>query len=232
MDPMESPANADSENDEDREDDGGSEPAISRNPAATASRHRRHGAELEAAILDAAWDDLLAVGIARVTMESVAARAQTGVAVLYRRWRNKDELIVAAIRYYGRQHPLIPSDTGSLRGDMLALLESFNQSRGNLVPMFAASIPGLLYGDRAITPRELRADVLGRHRHRADEVLYQRAAARGEIDPERIPASVRALPFDLMRHDLLFTLQPVSRERIHAIVDEIFWPLVAAYNAG
>jgi AcrR family transcriptional regulator len=221
---MESPATADSE------DDGGSGPAAPRNPAA-ASRHRRRGAELEAAILDAAWDELISVGIAKVTMESVAARAQTGVAVLYRRWRNKDELIVAAIRHYGRQHPLVPSDTGSLRGDMLALLESFNQSRGNLVPVFAASIPGLLYGDRAITPRELRANVLGRHRHRADEVLYQRAAARGEIDPERIPASVRALPFDLIRHDLLFTLQPVSHARLHAIVDEIFWPLVAAYNA-
>jgi AcrR family transcriptional regulator len=34
-------------------------------------------------------------------MESVAARAKTGVAVLYRRWPNKDDLVLAAIGHYG-----------------------------------------------------------------------------------------------------------------------------------
>ena len=38
------------------------------------------------------------------------------------------------------------------------------------------------------------------------------------------------MPFDLMRHDLLMTLKPVSAERIAAIVDDLFMPLVAAYH--
>ena len=65
-------------------------------------RHRRRGEELESALLDAAWEELAAVGFASLTMESVAARAKTGVAVLYRRWPNKDELVLAAIVHYRR----------------------------------------------------------------------------------------------------------------------------------
>jgi len=38
------------------------------------------------------------------------------------------------------------------------------------------------------------------------------------------------MPFDLMRHDLLMTLKPVPAERITAIVDHLFTPLIAAYR--
>jgi hypothetical protein len=33
--------------------------------------------------------------------------------------------------------------------------------------------------------------------------VYQRAYDRGEFDLERIPSAVLAMPFDLVRHDLL-----------------------------
>src|ERR1700678_4607985 len=85
-------------------------------------RHRRRGEELERALLDAAWEELATVGFTSLTMESVAARAKTGVAVLYRRWANKDELVIAAIRHYGTTRPVEIPDTGSLRGDMFALI--------------------------------------------------------------------------------------------------------------
>ena len=39
-------------------------------------------------------------------MESVAARAKTGVAVLYRRWPRKDDLVLGAIQHYGATHPV------------------------------------------------------------------------------------------------------------------------------
>ena len=45
---------------------------------------RRRGTALEAALLEAAWDELSEVGYAALTMEGVAARARTSRAVLYR----------------------------------------------------------------------------------------------------------------------------------------------------
>ena len=92
-------------------------------------RQRRRGEELEAALLQAAWDELAEVGFAKLTMESVAVRAKTGVAVLYRRWPNKDDLVIAAIGHYGKTRPVEVPDTGTLRGDMLGLLRGINDGR-------------------------------------------------------------------------------------------------------
>src|SRR5271154_4252734 len=83
---------------------------------------RRRGGGLGHAPLDAGWAELQAAGYAGLTMEAVADRAGTSRAVLYRRWRNRAELVLAVIR---RHRPLLSGeipDTGTLRGDVLALL--------------------------------------------------------------------------------------------------------------
>jgi AcrR family transcriptional regulator len=193
-------------------------------------RQRRRGDELEAALLDAAWEELVEVGFARLTMESVAARARTGVAVLYRRWPGKDALTMAAIAHYGAKHPIEIPDTGSLRGDMLALLGGVNDARYSFTVVVTAAFSGLLTST-GLTPAEVRARLLGDRPMWSDQI-FRRARERGEIDLDKTPAAVLALPFDLMRHDLLMTLKPVPPERIAAIVDDLFLPLVAAYRPG
>ena len=189
---------------------------------------RRRGEELEAALLDAAWQELVEVGFARLTMESVAARAKTGVAVLYRRWSGKDELALAAIAHYGRMHPTEIPDTGSLRDDVLTLLGSINDTRYSFTVVVTAAFAGLL-ASTGLTPADVRARLLSERPNRSTDI-FQRAAERGEIDLDRTPPAVLALPFDLMRHDLLMTLKPVSAERLTEIVDDLFLPLVAAYR--
>jgi AcrR family transcriptional regulator len=193
-------------------------------------RQRRRGDELEAALLDAAWEELVEVGFARLTMESVAARARTGVAVLYRRWPGKDALTMAAIAHYGAKHPIEIPDTGSLRGDMLALLGGVNDARYSFTVVVTAAFSGLLTST-GLTPAEVRARLLGDRPMWSDQI-FRRAHERGEIDLDKTPAAVLALPFDLMRHDLLMTLKPVPPERIEAIVDDLFLPLAAAYRPG
>jgi AcrR family transcriptional regulator len=193
-------------------------------------RQRRRGDELEAALLDAAWEELVEVGFARLTMESVAARARTGVAVLYRRWPGKDALTMAAIAHYGAKHPIEIPDTGSLRGDMLALLGGVNDARYSFTVVVTAAFSGLLTST-GLTPAEVRARLLG-DRPMWSNQIFRRAHERGEIDLDKTPAAVLALPFDLMRHDLLMTLKPVPPERIAAIVDDLFLPLAAAYRPG
>ena len=197
-------------------------------PAPTRVRHRRRGPELESALLEAAWNELVEVGFAGLTMESVAARAQTGVAVLYRRWANKDQLVLAAIEHYGRAHPVEIPDTGTLRGDLLALLTSMSSARATFMAVAAAAGFSGLLTSTGLTPAQARDKILGDQRVRGDQIIYRRAHDRGEIDLERIPPAVLAMPFDLVRHDLLMNLGPVKPERITSIVDEIFLPLVSS----
>lgn len=66
-------------------------------PAQAASLRRR-GAVLERAILDAALEQLSTVGWNGLTMEGVAARAQTGKAAVYRRWPSKEDLVADALK--------------------------------------------------------------------------------------------------------------------------------------
>jgi len=197
-------------------------------PAPTRVRHRRRGPELESALLEAAWNELVEVGFAGLTMESVAARAQTGVAVLYRRWANKDQLVLAAIEHYGRARPVEIPDTGTLRGDLLALMTSMSSARATFMAVAAAAGFSGLLTSTGLTPAQARVKILGDQRVRGDQIIYRRAHDRGEIDLDRIPPAVLAMPFDLVRHDLLMNLGPVKPERITSIVDEIFLPLVSS----
>ncbi|OIJ65337.1 TetR/AcrR family transcriptional regulator [Streptomyces mangrovisoli] len=197
---------------------------------AAPSRRRRRGPELEAALLDAAWDELVEAGFAKLTMESVAARAGTGIAVLYRRWANKDELALAALEHYRLSHPVDLPDTGTLRGDLVAALTGMGEARAPFFAVAAAAGFSGLLTDTGLTPAQARDRILGDQRHARVQALYRRAHDRGEIDLERIPSAVLALPFDLVRHDLLMELKALEPSRIRAIVDELFLPLVAHHG--
>lgn len=81
---------------------------------------RRRGAVLERAILEAALDQLGTVGWNGLTMEGVAAGAQTGKAAVYRRWPSKEDLVADALRSGLPDFDTAP-DRGSVREDLLEL---------------------------------------------------------------------------------------------------------------
>jgi AcrR family transcriptional regulator len=88
--------------------------------SAQAASPRRRGAVLERAILEAALDQLSTVGWNGLTMEGVAAGAQTGKAAVYRRWPSKEDLVADALQ---SGLPIIETapDLGSVREDLLEL---------------------------------------------------------------------------------------------------------------
>jgi AcrR family transcriptional regulator len=195
-------------------------------------RRRRHGQELESALLTAGWDELVDVGYARLTMESVARRAGTSEPVLYRRWPNKDELVLAAMEHNRAANPVVLPDTGALRSDLLAELTAVAKARASTYAIAAASAFSGLLADSGLTPAQVRDKVLGGRLLPRGRPIYQRAHARGEIDFERVPAAVLDLPFDLVRHDMLMDLKPPAPARIESIVDELFLPLLAISGGG
>lgn len=205
---------------------GTSEPATTRrkreNAKSDGVRHRRRGAALEDAILEVAWAELRKVGYQAVSMDVVAARSGTSKAVLYRRWRNRAELVLAALR---RQRPMLtaePPDTGSLRGDVLALLRRVSDGVATIGP---DTVFGLL--DELTTDPDglayLQAQQAGPE---AMTAILQAAADRGEVRLEQIPPRVVSLPVDLARHELLVRRAPVPDDVIAEIVDDVFLPLV------
>ncbi|XVQ87441.1 TetR/AcrR family transcriptional regulator [Microbispora siamensis] len=193
-------------------------------PEKTASRRR--GAELEEALLDAAWDELVSVGYGGFTFEGVAARAQTSRPVVHRRWTSRADLAVAAISHYGRKNQFVVPDTGSLRDDLMALLRWLSERRGELAVVMSMQMSEY-FAETHSTMADLRERLLTeRGGPRPMEQVLDRAAARGEIDPRRLTPRLADLPVDLIRHELLMTRRPISEEVIAEIVDDIFLPLV------
>jgi AcrR family transcriptional regulator len=185
---------------------------------------RRRGQALENALLDAAWDELVAVGYGLFTIEAVAARAQASRHVIYRRWSTREDLILAAIRHHVESDRQIVPDTGNLRDDAIAFLTAINERRFSTVAVITALF-GTFYQDTGTTLEELRRQVAD-GRPRSMETIVERAVARGEVDPARLTPLIMTLPIDLFRNQLMMTLQPVPPETIRAIVDEVFLPLV------
>lgn len=187
---------------------------------------RRRGAELEHAILDAAWEQLTAEGYEHFTVDTVAARAQTSKPVLYRRWKTRDELLHATIRHQGGTTAFPVPDTGSLRGDLLAYLAEVNTRRNGVAALLSSMLGSFYNNEAGLTPAELRAEFIGGRVTGYDRIIA-RAVERGEIDPDRMTPRIASLPFDLFRHELLMTLKPVPGHVIRQIVDDIFIPLVS-----
>ncbi|GIH23933.1 TetR family transcriptional regulator [Acrocarpospora phusangensis] len=195
-------------------------------------RRRRHGKQLESALLAAGWDELVEVGYARLTMESIAVRARTSEAVLYRRWANKDQLVLAAIEHYRCANPVAVPDTGALRSDLLAQLTAVSEALAGFFAIAAAAAFSGLLADTGLTPSQARDKVMATQPLPRVRIIYQRAHDRGEIDLERVPSAVLAMPFELVRHDMLMDLEPLKPARIQSIVDELFLPLVQNHQAG
>jgi AcrR family transcriptional regulator len=186
---------------------------------------RRRGAELEQAILDAGWEQLIAEGYEHFTIDTVAARARTSKPVLYRRWKTREDLLRDTVRHRGAADPPSVPDTGSLRGDLLALLSMANTTR-NPMAALVSSMLGSYYNQTGPTPAELREAFLSQ-RGSAVEQVVNRAVERGEVDPARLTPRIIDLPFDLFRNEMMMTLKPVPDHVLRQIVDDIFIPLVA-----
>ncbi|WTW98465.1 TetR/AcrR family transcriptional regulator [Streptomycetaceae bacterium NBC_01309] len=186
---------------------------------------RRRGRELEEALLDAAWDELVERGYAEFTMDAVAQRAGTSRPVLYRRWPDRHHLVRAAVVHSAQRSPVEAPDTGSLRGDMIGLLRRINATRVHMATVVSIQMAGY-FQETGTSPADLR-DRLPTRRGVLDDI-YDRAAERGEIDPARVTDRMKTLPIDLLRQEFFLTFRPVSDDVIEEIVDTLFLPLVSA----
>ncbi|MEV6110639.1 TetR/AcrR family transcriptional regulator [Streptomyces sp. NPDC051940] len=135
------------------------------------------GPRAAAAIFDAALALLAEHGYDALTVEGVARAAGVNKTTLYRWWPSKPALLRAAILHARVLDVDIP-DTGSLRGDLVALAEQVlalltGPHAAPVVRALAAGPPEL-----AGLAGEFFADRLAR-----EQPLFDRARVRGDLPP-------------------------------------------------
>ncbi|MBF4995926.1 TetR/AcrR family transcriptional regulator [Nocardia sp. BSTN01] len=191
--------------------------------AATVGRPPSH--EREAALLDAALEVLSQVGYDRFTVGAVCEAAGASTKTAYRRWANKDELMTAALQRAVEQELMASvtlANTGTLRGDLIANLESqaaSEKASPNLV--VGLLVASRIAGDLGAFAREL----IRRHETAYCTDLLAAAAQRGEIgigvDAEYVADVARSFYL----HEILVCGVPPDRARIARFVDRVLLPL-------
>ncbi|NYI08213.1 TetR/AcrR family transcriptional regulator [Allostreptomyces psammosilenae] len=135
--------------------------------------------ELTSSIRDAVLAELAECGYARLSMEGVARRAGVGKSALYRRWPSKQEMVVAAVAELSVPMAKVPG-TGSLRGDVLAVLRAVAEW---LAEPRIGGILSDLVAEAGRTPALARALAVsvGDPRRAHGAALLERAVERGEL---------------------------------------------------
>lgn len=183
---------------------------------------RRRGKILEAAIFEVVLQELAETGYVNFSIERVAARAGTSKPVIYRRWPTRARLAYAALR---ASRPVLSSeapDTGTVRSDLIVILRGVSEMVDELSPEV---IFGLIAELLHESDSSLFAEVHERNAKIMTEILT-RGIGRGEIAAEKLTPRLVALPFDLVRYQLMVLRQPLSTQDIEEIIDRIFLPLV------
>jgi AcrR family transcriptional regulator len=170
---------------------------------------RPRSVEADEAILEAAVDVFAEVGFDALTMEGVALRAGVGKNTLYRRYPNKLELVVSAVRRF-TDVGARPPDTGSTRGDVRAIVDDLvgivtDTPMGRMLPILVATrtrVPELdaAYSESVADKRARSAAVVGAGVERGD--------LRADVDVEAV---VDALVSPIF-YRLLVTSAPLDEQ--------------------
>jgi AcrR family transcriptional regulator len=187
---------------------------------------RRRGKVLEQAIHRATLDELVASGYARLSMEAVAAGAQTGKAAVYRRWASKEELVLGAMRATLPPFGPVP-DTGSLRGDLLELMQRARAAMVSLPGCAARVIMGELDHERARPFLGLMNECVTDPGKAMMLEVLRRGAERGEVRAEAVTPLVADVAPALMLYRAKMQGPPTEADVV-ALVDEVMLPMVRA----
>jgi AcrR family transcriptional regulator len=179
---------------------------------------RPRSEEAHDAILTAAVELIREVGYDAVTMEGIAAKAGVGKATVYRRWKDKETLVIEAIGRIVAAFPV--PDTGTLRGDLHALLRILLGMYRD--PATGALLSGLV---AAIARSErlaaaIRGGFVGTWLETVRAVL-ERAATRGDLRDGGDLGFASALLSAPFFYRFLLTGEPVDEPLAGRVVDAV-----------
>lgn len=199
-------------------------PEITSTPAPRLGRKRDLSRDPE--ILEAALDVLAETGFERMTIDEVAARARAGKATLYRRWPSKAELVIDAIACLkkGAYDLAALPDTGTLRGDLVAMIKEPSIADAQRKMQVMAGIVSMLSTSPELA--DVAEEALVAPRRAANRVLIERAIARGEVTDAIDVDLISSVSSAMVAQRLLVERKPVTRAFLLSIIDLIVLPAV------
>ncbi|WP_189109021.1 TetR/AcrR family transcriptional regulator [Streptomyces camponoticapitis] len=186
---------------------------------------RRRGPVLERAILDAALEQLSTVGWNGLTMEGVAAEAQTGKAAVYRRWPSKEDLVADALAS-GLPSLDDAPDLGGIRDDLYELTRLVREAMYSRPGWALRAV--LHECDQSASERFhalIMSGVIEPSAKLFGEVVH-RGIRRGDVRPD----ATGSLVFDVIPAVLMYRSKVCASEwpdtEIAELIDQVMLPLL------
>ena len=177
----------------------------------------------DVAIEKAAIELLREVGYERLSIEAVALRAQVSKATIYRRWKNKAELITDAVHHYAFcKVPAI--DTGTLRGDLIEIITEKVKTMKSADGQLFAGLMASSRTDSDLSDRMMKSMAEGAGS--VHSAVLHRAIKRGEVPPSTTLDTFIEITPAVIAYRLFMSHQSVNRKFIEHFVDDVLLPVL------
>ena len=195
----------------------------------SAAKGAKRSPDRREAICAAVFELLGEVGYDRMTMDAIAARARASKATLYRTWPDKPGLVAEALTWRFGATPEAP-DTGSLRGDLMALV--------SLACRISNSPDGeVLTG---VMTAAARNPTLARTLHECTfeskqvilETIVRRAAGRGQLREQADAGLLHETMYAMIIARKLTSGEPMDAAYAAHVVDDVLIPVLANRPSG
>lgn len=191
---------------------------------------RARGAPIVQAVLTQTLEELAASGVDGLSVERIAKKADVNKTSVYRRWPSRGELVAAALEQVLSGMTAQIPDTGSLRGDLLGMLEGvarLAESPAGRGLMLAALSPSAKDGVAALAARKLQGQASGPVR-----TLVTRAQERGEWRRGAGAEVLLSALVGAVLHRAMLEHQPVTRRWLSSLVDLVVQGLAPRASAA
>lgn len=191
---------------------------------------RPYDRSADSSILRSALDLLAERDYERLTLDEVAARTGKAKTTLYRRWTTKEDLVLAAIRSIGQPPEiLVLPDLGSLRSDLLAVIDSpWLGGAARRLRIFAGLVSATRSSQRLADT--VRSEVTNPYVE-IYRLLLHRAVDRGEVSADSsasIPVLAEIIPA-MSSYRLSLDEGLIQRDFFVSVVDDV---VLAALRVG
>ncbi len=190
----------------------------------TLGRKRDHSRDAD--ILNATLNVLAESGYERMTMDMVANEAKAGKGTMYRRWASKAELVLESIEHMKLSqfnNSQLP-DTGTLRGDILALLQPQSVEDAQRKLKIMAGVATLISQHQSLADAAHAAFV--EPWIEVNKILIERSIKRGEASKtsnSNIKIVSQILP-SMAAYRMLIARKDFDRPFAISLVDNVLLP--------
>jgi len=196
---------------------------------APATPHKRLGgrsARVRSSVLQSAFHVLMKKGIDAFTITEVAARARVHETSIYRRWGTKHALARDACVHHAEVALAIP-DTGSLRSDLVALLERFvailvSPQGRTVLALSLSQHPHVVAARQAFWQR----------RFNSIRTVFDQAVSRGEFPRHADPMAVLETLIAPLYFRVLITGGPLEDWPRNEMIDRMLTAYAVRTQAG